>query len=67
MSASKGQPQESAEQEPQQAQEASAAPARPIGPPRRGPMGGGGPMGGMGMPAEKSMNFWPSADRKSVV
>ncbi|MFD1576311.1 ABC transporter ATP-binding protein [Agromyces cerinus subsp. nitratus] len=26
-------------------------------------MGGGGPMGGMGMPAEKSMNFWPSAKR----
>nr|WP_200953400.1 ABC transporter ATP-binding protein [Agromyces sp. Root81] len=24
---------------------------------------GGGPMGGMGMPAEKSMNFWPSAKR----
>ncbi|HEY1105999.1 MAG TPA: ABC transporter ATP-binding protein, partial [Agromyces sp.] len=29
---------------------------------RRGPMGGG-PMGGMGMPAEKSMNFGPSAKR----
>src|SRR6185312_1394234 len=29
--------------------------------PRRGP--GGGPMGGMGMPAEKSMNFGPSARR----
>jgi len=31
-------------------------------PVRRGP-GGGGPMGGMGMPVEKSMNFWPSAKR----
>jgi len=31
-------------------------------PVRRGP-GGGGPMGGMGMPAEKSMTFWPSAKR----
>ncbi len=30
--------------------------------PRRGP-GGGGPFGGMGMPAEKSMNFGPSARR----
>ena len=29
---------------------------------RRGP-GGGGPMGNMGMPVEKSMNFWPSAKR----
>ncbi|MCA0215831.1 MAG: ABC transporter ATP-binding protein/permease [Actinobacteria bacterium] len=29
---------------------------------RRGP-GGGGPFGGMGMPAEKSMNFGPSAKR----
>jgi ATP-binding cassette, subfamily B, multidrug efflux pump len=29
---------------------------------RRGP-GGGGPFGGMGMPAEKSMNFGPSARR----
>jgi ATP-binding cassette, subfamily B, multidrug efflux pump len=36
------------------------APARPA--PRRGP-GGGGPFGGMGMPAEKSMNFLPSAKR----
>lgn len=35
-------------------------PARP--PVRRGP-GGGGPFGGMGMPAEKSMNFGPSAMR----
>ena len=33
------------------------APARPRGP------GGGGPFGGMGMPAEKSMTFWPSAKR----
>lgn len=40
-----------------------AAPERPaITPPRRGP-GGGGPFGGMGMPAEKSMNFGPSARR----
>ena len=31
-------------------------------PMRRGP-GGGGPMGGMGMPVEKSLNFWPSAKR----
>src|SRR3954452_12831 len=31
--------------------------------PRRGPGGGGGPFGGMGMPAEKSMNFGPSARR----
>lgn len=31
-------------------------------PMRRGP-GGGGPMGGMGMPVEKSMNFLPSAKR----
>jgi ATP-binding cassette subfamily B protein len=40
------------------------APERPaIQPPmRRGP-GGGGPFGGMGMPAEKSMNFGPSARR----
>src|SRR4051812_12003910 len=30
--------------------------------PRRGP-GGGGPFGGMGMPAEKSLNFGPSAKR----
>ena len=30
---------------------------------RRGPGGGGGPFGGMGMPAEKSMNFGPSARR----
>lgn len=36
------------------------APARP--PVRRGP-GGGGPFGGMGMPAEKSLNFGPSARR----
>lgn len=41
------------------------APARPIGPPggmRRGP-GSGGPFGGMGMPAEKSLSFGPSAKR----
>ena len=30
--------------------------------PRRGPGGGHGPFGG-GMPAEKSLNFWPSAKR----
>jgi ATP-binding cassette, subfamily B, multidrug efflux pump len=41
-----------------------AAPERPAfqAPPRRGP-GSGGPFGGMGMPAEKSMNFGPSARR----
>ncbi len=32
-------------------------------PQRRGPGGGGGPFGGMGMPAEKSMAFGPSAKR----
>jgi ATP-binding cassette, subfamily B, multidrug efflux pump len=31
--------------------------------PRRGPGGGGGPMGQMGMPVEKSMTFGPSAKR----
>ncbi|MFC8731172.1 ABC transporter ATP-binding protein [Luteimicrobium sp. NPDC057192] len=36
-------------------------PAVPRGP-RRGP-GGGGPFGGMGMPAEKAMNFGPSLRR----
>ena len=42
-----------------------AAPERPtVGPPvRRGPGSGGGPFGGMGMPAEKSMTFLPSAKR----
>ncbi len=42
----------------------AAAPERPAfqAPPRRGP-GSGGPFGGMGMPAEKSMNFGPSARR----
>ncbi|CAN5482713.1 ABC transporter ATP-binding protein [soil metagenome] len=42
-----------------------AAPERPaFSPPaRRGPGGGGGPFGGMGMPAEKSMTFGPSAKR----
>jgi ATP-binding cassette subfamily B multidrug efflux pump len=42
-----------------------AAPERPAftPPPRRGPGGGGGPFGGMGMPVEKSMNFGPSARR----
>jgi ATP-binding cassette subfamily B multidrug efflux pump len=42
-----------------------AAPERPAGPPggaRRGP-GGGGPFGGAGMPAEKSLRFGPSAKR----
>jgi ATP-binding cassette subfamily B protein len=45
-------------------QKKPAAPTRPaFGPPvRRGPGGGGGPFG-MGMPAEKSMNFLPSAKR----
>ena len=38
----------------------TSTPARP--PMRRGP-GGHGPFGGMGMPAEKSMNFGPSAKR----
>ncbi len=38
----------------------TTTPARP--PMRRGP-GSGGPFGGMGMPAEKSMNFGPSAKR----
>ena len=38
----------------------STATNRP--PARRGPMGGG-PFGGMGMPAEKSMTFGPSAKR----
>ncbi|HMH58918.1 MAG TPA: ABC transporter ATP-binding protein [Galbitalea sp.] len=44
----------------------SSAPERPVGPPggaRRGPGGGGGPFGGMGMPVEKSLNFLPSAKR----
>jgi ATP-binding cassette subfamily B multidrug efflux pump len=36
--------------------------APPARPPARGP-GGGGPFGGMGMPAEKAMNFGPSAKR----
>jgi ATP-binding cassette subfamily B multidrug efflux pump len=42
------------------------APERPMGPPggvRRGPGGGGGPFGGVGMPVEKSLNFGPSARR----
>lgn len=39
----------------------SNTPQRP--PVRRGPGGGGGPFGGMGMPVEKSMTFWPSAKR----
>lgn len=42
----------------------SKAPERPLNaPPRRGPGGGGGPFGGMGMPVEKSMTFGPSAKR----
>ena len=43
---------------------ATASAPRPAvqAPVRRGP-GGGGPFGGMGMPAEKSMNFGPSARR----
>jgi ATP-binding cassette subfamily B multidrug efflux pump len=37
---------------------------RPGRPPMRGPGGhGGGPFAGMGIPAEKAMNFWPSARR----
>ncbi len=43
---------------------APAAPERPVGPPggmRRGPMGG--PMGGVGMPAEKAVSFGRSAKR----
>ncbi|HZK59222.1 MAG TPA: ABC transporter ATP-binding protein [Cryobacterium sp.] len=37
---------------------------RPVRPPMRGPGGhGGGPFGGLGIPAEKAMNFWPSARR----
>ncbi|MBX3194692.1 MAG: ABC transporter ATP-binding protein [Microbacteriaceae bacterium] len=44
--------------------ETQKAPERPaVSAPRRGPGGGGGPFGGMGMPAEKSMNFGPSARR----
>jgi ATP-binding cassette, subfamily B, multidrug efflux pump len=45
--------------------EKPAASERPVGPPagqRRGP-GGGGPFGGVGMPAEKSQNFLPSGKR----
>ncbi|GAA1820292.1 ABC transporter ATP-binding protein [Agromyces neolithicus] len=43
--------------------EPNEKPAAPVRmPQRRGPFGGG-PMGGMGMPAEKSMNFGPSARR----
>jgi ATP-binding cassette subfamily B multidrug efflux pump len=39
-------------------------PETPIRPtPRRGPGGGHGPFGGMGMPVEKSLNFGPSAKR----
>lgn len=37
------------------------APARPT--PGRGPGSGGGPFGGAGRPAEKSLNFGPSAKR----
>jgi ATP-binding cassette subfamily B protein len=44
--------------------ETTKAPERPaFSAPRRGPGGGGGPFGGMGMPAEKSANFGPSARR----
>ena len=44
---------------------AQTAPARPAGPPRPqgGLFGGRGPMGGIGMPAEKAMTFKPSAKR----
>ncbi|MFL6097522.1 MAG: ABC transporter ATP-binding protein [Blastococcus sp.] len=45
----------------------TAAPARPVHAPPPRPAGGGpfgrGPMGGMGMPAEKAMTFKPSAKR----
>ncbi|NEM90448.1 ABC transporter ATP-binding protein [Galbitalea soli] len=42
--------------------DSNRAPVRPPMP-RRGPGGGGGPFGGMGMPVEKSLNFGPSARR----
>jgi ATP-binding cassette, subfamily B, multidrug efflux pump len=45
----------------------TAAPERPVHAPPPRPAGGGpfgrGPMGGMGMPAEKAMTFKPSAQR----
>ena len=44
------------------AQRPGGAPSVGRPPVRRGP-GGGGPFAGMGMPVEKSMNFWPSAKR----
>jgi len=37
--------------------------SKPVAAPRRGPGGGHGPMGGMGMPAEKSIDFVSSAKR----
>ncbi|GII75777.1 multidrug ABC transporter ATP-binding protein [Sphaerisporangium rufum] len=42
---------------------APAAPAAPARPPAGGGPFGRGPFGGAGMPAEKSMDFWPSARR----
>lgn len=50
--------------EPQGDAENTKTPEAPVRPPvrPRGP-GGGGPFGGMGMPVEKSMTFWPSAKR----
>jgi len=42
-------------------EETTETPVRPA--PRRGPGGGHGPFGGMGMPVEKSLNFGPSAKR----
>ncbi|HWK92360.1 MAG TPA: ABC transporter ATP-binding protein [Luteimicrobium sp.] len=56
------------DQKPTPGEQASpaAAPERPAvqAPPRRRPGGaGGGPFGGMGMPAEKAMNFGPSLRR----
>lgn len=41
----------------------TTAPARPLGPPEGARRGPGGPMGGMGIPAEKAMTFGPSARR----
>ncbi|GAA4851030.1 ABC transporter ATP-binding protein [Luteimicrobium xylanilyticum] len=53
------------QQTPDEQKSPAAAPERPAvpRPPRRGPGGGGGPFGGMGMPAEKAMSFGPSLRR----